>query len=93
MDDSFWKHVEKLQYSICIPVSDTRSMDVMQVLYDIYECINEDPKEARSLVISMAAILIASHDGIGDQMWEDLVVDKAKQDMDKVLKEILNEKS
>jgi len=93
MDDSFWKHVEKANFVLSIPVSDNRSMDAMQVLYDIYKTIDYDPKEAKQLVISMAAILFAAHNGTADQVWEQLVVDRANKDLDKTLKEILDEKS
>jgi hypothetical protein len=93
MDDSFWRHINNAEFILSIPVSETRSMDAMQVLYDIYETIDKDTEEAKRLVISMAAILFAAHNGTAEQVWEQLVVDKANKNLDKTLKEILDENS
>jgi hypothetical protein len=41
---------------------------------------------------SRAAILIASKDGNGDKIWEELSVQESMKDLDSTLKEILNEK-
>jgi hypothetical protein len=53
-------HTKHLDFTIGIPVSETRMMDVIQVLQDIYETLEEDVEEGKQLVIAMAAILVAS---------------------------------
>jgi hypothetical protein len=91
LDSSFWKHTEHLDFTIGIPVSETRMMDVIQVLQDIYETLEEDVEEGKKLVIAMAAILVASRDGKADAIWEELSIQEAMKDVDMHIKEILNE--
>jgi hypothetical protein len=75
-----------------IPVSDDKMMNVLAVLEDIYNVIDEDTEEAKRLIIMMAAILLASKDGEADAVWLEMVVSESMADLDKGLKEILNEK-
>lgn len=93
LDSSFWEHTKHLDFTIGIPVSETRMMDVIQVLHDIYETLEENVEEGKQLVIAMAAILVASRDGKADAIWEELSIQEAMKDVDSHIKDILNEKS
>ena len=92
LDETFWNHIEHCGFSIGIPVSEHKMMNVLEVLRDIYDTIEDDPDEGRKLVIMMAAILIASKDGKADKVWEELSVQESMKDLDITLKEILDEK-
>jgi hypothetical protein len=91
LDNSFWEHIKHLDFTVGIPVSETRMMDVIQVLQDIYETLEEDVEEGKKLLIAMAAILVASKDGNGDAIWEELSIQEAMRDVDNHIKDILNE--
>lgn len=91
LDNSFWEHCEHLNFTIGLPVSETRMMDILQVLKDIYFTIDEDVLEAQKLIITMAAILVASKDGKADKIWEELSVQEAMKNVDSHIKDILNE--
>ena len=93
LDNSFWEHTEHLDFTVGIPVSETRMMDVIQVMKDIYDTIDEDVEEAKKLIIAMAAILVASRYDKADEIWEQFAVEEAMKDFDKHLKGILNEES
>jgi hypothetical protein len=93
LDDTFWNHVEHSNFTIGIPVSDNKMMNVLGVLRDIYDTIEHDPEEGRKLIIMMAAILVASKDGRADIVWEELSVQESMRDLDSTLKEILDEES
>ena len=92
LDSSFWEHTKHLDFTVGIPVSETRMMDVIQVLQDIYETIEEDVEEGKKLIIAMAAILVASKDGKADMLWEELSIQEAMKDVDAHIKDILNER-
>jgi hypothetical protein len=92
LDETFWNHIEHSGFSIGIPVSENKMMNVLEVLRDIYDTIENDPEEGRKLVIMMAAILVASKDGHADKVWEELSVQESMKDLDLTLKEILDEK-
>ena len=91
-DETFWDHVDHQKFSIGIPVSETRMMDVIQVLQDIYETLEEDIEEGKQLIIAMAAILVASRNDTADAVWEELSVQEAMKNVDNHIKDILNEK-
>ena len=93
LDESFWNHIEHSGFSIGIPVSENKMMNVLEVLHDIYDTIEDDPDEGRKLIIMMAAILVASKDGQADKIWEELSVQESMKDLDLTLKEILDEES
>ena len=92
LDNSFWEHLEHLNFTVGIPVSEKRMMDVLQVLHDIYQTIDEDVEDAKRLIIAMAAILVASKDGKADVLWEEFAIQESMKDFDKAITEVLNEK-
>ena len=92
LDESFWDHWHQTKTMVGIPVSDDKMMNVLAVLEDIYDTIDNDTDEAKRLIIMMAAILLATKDGEADAVWLEMVVSESMADLDKGLKEILNEK-
>ena len=92
LDNSFWEHLEHLNFTVGIPVSEKRMMDVLQVLHDIYQTIDEDVEDAKRLIIAMAAILVASKDGQADKLWEEFAIQESMKNFDKGITEVLNEK-
>ncbi len=91
LDSSFWEHCKHMNFTVGIPISKTKMMDVIQVLQDIYETLEEDIEEGKKLVIAMAAILVASKDGKADKIWEELSIQEAMKDIDTHIRDILNE--
>ena len=93
LDDSFWEHIEHLDFAIAIPVSDTRMLDIISALRDVYETICEDKlEEAKTCVTALAAILVASKYNKAEEVWEEFSVKEAMRNFDTSIKEILNEK-
>ena len=93
LDDSFWEHLAHAGLTIGIPVSSNKTMDVLQVLEDIYYTIDDSTEEAKRLIIMMAALLVASKDDNADALWQEFAVEEAMKDLDIALKDILNEES
>ena len=93
LDSSFWEHCEHLNFTVGIPVSETRMMDVLQVLHDVWKTIEDgEAVEAQRLIIAMAAILVASKDGQADKLWEEFAIREAMKDFDQHMSDVLNEK-
>jgi hypothetical protein len=93
LDDSFWDHAEHMDFAIGIPVSDTRMLDVISALRDVYETICEgELDEAKMCVTALAAILVASKYGKAEEVWEEFSIKEAMRDFDTSIKEILDEK-
>lgn len=92
LDESIWEHVEHMDYRIGIPISPTRSLNILKILEDIYDESVASPK-AREMLLSIAAILIAAKSGNSDMIWEEIAVKESMKDFDKHIKEILDEES
>lgn len=92
LDDSFWDHVDTLDFAITIPVSENRMLDIVNALRDIYDTLVEgDIEDAKMCTTALAAILVASRYGKADEVWEEFSVREAMTNIDSHLKEILNE--
>lgn len=93
LDDSFWDHIEHMDFAIAIPVSDTRMLDIISALRDVYETICKgELDEAKMCVTALAAILVASKYDKAEEVWEEFSIKEAMRDFDTSIKEILDEK-
>jgi hypothetical protein len=94
LDDSFWEHIEHMDFAIGIPVAEDRMLDIISALHDVYETICEgELDEAKMCVTALAAILVASKYGKAEEVWEEFSIKEAMRDFDTSIKEILDEKS
>ena len=92
MDEGIWDHIEEMGYAIGIPISDKKTLDILGALEDIYVTVDTDIDDAKRCIIALAAIFVASSSGTADAVWQEFSVREAMKDLDKGLKEILNEK-
>lgn len=92
LDSKFWDYARTSEFSIGIPVSDKKLLNIVGALEDIYQTIDKDPEESKECLIMLAAIFVASSMGKADEVWEEFAVRESMQSFDQDLKEILNEK-
>ena len=92
LDSKFWDYARTTEYSVAIPVSDKKMLNIIGALEDIYHTISEDPEESKECLIMLAAIFVASSQGKADEVWEEFAVRESMKSFDTDLKEILNEK-
>jgi hypothetical protein len=81
-----------MDFTIGIPVSEKKTLNILGALEDIYDTIDEDPEEAKQCLVALAAIFIASRYDKADMIWEELSVQESMANFDKGIQEILNEK-
>ena len=94
LDNTFWEHIEHIDFAIAIPVSENRMLDIISALHDVYETICEgELEEAKMCVTALAAILVASKYDKAEEVWEEFSVREAMANFDSSIKEILDEKS
>jgi len=93
LDESFWDHIEHMDFAIAIPVSNTRMLDIISALRDVYETICKDElDEAKMCVTALAAILVASRYNKAEEVWEEFSIKEAMRNFDTSIKDILDEK-
>ena len=91
LDESIWEHIKHMDYTVGIPVSEKRVLNILGALCDIYETLNDDVEAAKNLLIGLAAILTSVKDDKADEVWEESVVKEAMHNFDKHLKEVIDE--
>jgi hypothetical protein len=75
LDDTFWDHIEHMDFAIAIPVSENKMLDIISALRDVYETIcDEELDEAKMCVTSLAAILVASKYGKAEEVLEEFSI-------------------
>ena len=74
LDDSFWEHVQHMDFAVAIPVSKNRMLDIISALHDVYETICEGKiEEAKMCTTALAAILVASRYDKAEEVWEEFI--------------------
>ena len=91
-DETFWDHIDHQKFSIGIPVSEDKVLNIIDVLRDVYDSIDSKPEVAKEYLIMTAAILSAIRTNTAELVWEEMTVKESMKDLDSTLKEILNEK-
>ena len=92
LNEDIWDYIEQMQKVIQIPVSETKALNVMLALHEIYLTIDKDAEAAKGLLTGLAGIFVAASIGKADKIWEDIHVSESMKDLDKGLEKILNEK-
>jgi hypothetical protein len=91
LDESIWEHVAKMDGSVGIRLSESRVLDLLGALYDIYHVSKEDINEAQDLLIGLAALLVAAPMGQADKVWQELQVRESMKNFELSIKEVLDE--
>ncbi len=92
LDSKFWDFARTSEFSIAIPVSDKKLLNIVGALEDIYHTIDTDPEESKECLIMLGAIFVSSSMGKADEVWEEFAVRESMQSFDRDIKEILDEK-
>jgi len=92
LDNTIWEHIAHMDFTIGIPVSENKTLNILGALEDIYNAVDPDPDEAKQCIIALAAIFVASRHDKADLVWEELSVQESMANFDEGIREILNEK-
>jgi hypothetical protein len=90
LDESIWEHIEHMEGSIGINVSETKTLDLLGALYDIYFVSKTEPKEGQELLIGLAALLVAAPMGHAETVWKELQVRESMKNFELQVKEVLD---
>jgi hypothetical protein len=93
LDDNFWEHAAHLDFKMVINLSPTKSINILQALYDVYKSIDKDPDGAKFLITGLAGLMLSAKYGKTDEVYTEIMVEAARKDMDQGLEELLNEES
>jgi putative protein kinase ArgK-like GTPase of G3E family len=90
LDESIWEHVEHMEGSVGIQVTEDKVLDLLGALYDIYHVNKTDQEQAQELLIGLTALLVAAPLGQADKVWQELVVKDGMKNFELSVKDVLD---
>ena len=91
--ENFWDHVKSNKKLIGIAVSDEQGLDILNALRDIYLRIDKEPEDAKQMLTMLGIILLASSNGQGEVISNEIAVQAAMEEFDIHMNRMLDEKS
>lgn len=93
MDDmeAVWNHIEENPLLLGIPLSDSKGLDLLSALRDIYITNKDNQEGAQVLLTLLANVLVAASQGDGEEVVEEVIVTEAMMQFEKQVKEVLDE--
>ena len=93
LDETIWDHVEHMEGSIGIAISEDKTLDLLGALYDIYQVSKDNLQEAQELIIGLTALLVAAPLGQANKVWAELIVKDSMKNFELQVKDVLDEES
>jgi len=93
LDETIWDHVEHMEGSIGIAISEDKTLDLLGALYDIYHVSKDNLQEAQELIIGLTALLVAAPLGQANKVWAELIVKDSMKNFELQVKDVLDEES
>jgi hypothetical protein len=94
LNDEFWEHVQHLDFKVAIALDGGKHLNIMAALESIYSLIKRgDTEDAAFFTTGLAAAMLASKYGKSQEVFDEMMLRVFRQDMDKGLESILNEKN
>lgn len=90
--ENFWKYVHSNKKLIGIAVSDEQGIDILNALKDIYFRIEKEPDNAKQMLTMLGIILLASSEGDGKTVSNEIAVQAAMEEFEIHMDRILDEK-
>jgi hypothetical protein len=93
-DPFTWYEETTEQQVVSLKISDTAALDILQGLYDVYINLQKtNYAEAMEDLEVMATIIIGYTKGCAQEVIEELLVEKVKDNMDEFLDSLLKERN
>ena len=93
MDDmeAVWNHIEENPLLMGVPLSESKGLDLLSALRDIYITNKDNQEGAQILLTLLANVLVAASQGDGEEVVEEVIVTEAMMQFDKQINEVLDE--
>jgi hypothetical protein len=87
-----WYEETTDKYVISVQISDTRALDILAGLYDIYKSFQRNDKQGAIQDLNALAVLLIAHSmGVANEAIEEILVHDAQKNMDSGLLSLLEE--
>jgi hypothetical protein len=90
-DESVWDYIQNNPKIIGLPITDTKGIDLLSALRDVYMHTKKDPEAGLSLLTILANFLVAAAQGEAQDFIDEVTVIELTSDLDTELRKVLNE--
>lgn len=90
-EDTVWDYIKDNPLLLGLPLSESKGIDLLSALKDIYEANKRDRQAAQMLLTLLANVLVAAVQGDGEEVVEEVLIQDAMLEFDEKLKEVLDE--
>jgi hypothetical protein len=91
-NNEVWDFIKDHPRILGVPISDKKGLDLLSAMRDIYVELDVNVDSAKRMLTMLAGVLIATSQGEGDKIIEEVLVQEAMFHIDDNIKDILNEK-
>ena len=89
--EKVWDYIGENPLIMGLPISESKGIDILSALRDVYETSKKNPENARVLLTLLANVLVAAAQGDGEEIVEEVIVQDAMLEFENNIKEILDE--
>jgi len=90
-NEQVWDYILENPLILGLPISDNKGLDLLTAMRDVYVEMDKDVYKAKVLLTLLATVLVASAQGDGEEVIEEVLVQDAMFNLDKELKGVLDE--
>jgi len=91
-DKDIWDYIKENPKILGLPLSNGTGLDILSAMKDIHETIEANPKDAANMLTLLAAVILASSQGHGEEVLNEVIVAESMSTFDTAAKELFNEK-
>lgn len=91
-NDDVWKFIKENPRIVGIPLTDGKGLDILSAMMDIHDTILVNPEAAVDMLTLLAGVMLATVQGDGEEIVNEVIVAEAMNKFDIEAKELFNEK-
>lgn len=89
--EEVWDYIEQNPRIIGLPITDSKGIDLLSALRDVYMHTKKDPEVGLNLLTILANFLVASAQGEAQEFIDEVTVIELTSDLDTELRKVLDE--
>ena len=90
-NEEVWDYIEQNPRIIGLPITDSKGIDLLSALRDVYMHTKQDPHVGLNLLTILANFLVASAQGDAQEFIDEVTVIELTSDLDTELRKVLDE--
>ena len=91
VSSNIWDYIKEHPKIIGLPIADDTGLDILNAMRDVHDRILDNPEVAADMLTMLAGVILATAQGNGKEVLDEVIVASAMHEFDNGVKEVLNE--